>query len=146
MSIIYVVEFAEWIEAKFLEWRKDRYGRGTSVAEFAKQFGVSQQLMSDWMKKGGKKPRTAKYINALAAIYGNEVYAVLGLTPPGKDDYSNLPPDVRLAVEEVNRELAARGIGAESPEAEKITIAIFAKYGWSHTSSSDVEDDDPPDR
>ncbi len=130
------VEFSEWIEKKFLEWRKDRYGKGTSVAEFAKTFGVSQQLMSSWMKKGGVEPKHTKYINALAAVYGSEVYEILGLEPPvqsGLNLPGSFPPEFKSrlesAVAEINATLAARGIVEDSPAAYALAAEIFAKHG-----------------
>ena len=76
------MEFSDWITQKFLAWRGDKIGKGSSVVEFVKLFGTTQSLMSQWMKKGGKTPQSAKYINALYSVYGEEVYKLIGLARP----------------------------------------------------------------
>lgn len=104
------MNFSDWITQKFVEWRGKRIGNSASVKEFAKLFGASQQLMSDWMKpseRGGKAPRSAKYINALAAVYGDEVYSVLGLVKPDEEIISldQLAPEDREALEAAMSEI-----------------------------------------
>jgi len=95
------VEFSDWITEKFVEWRGGRVGQSASVAEFAKLFGASQPLVSGWMKAGGKVPRAKKYINALAAVYGDEAYEVLGLSKRGGEALSidQLSEDERAGLE-----------------------------------------------
>lgn len=78
-----VVNYKEWITQKYVEWRGNAVGRERSITDFAEYIGVSQQLMNDWLNKG-KKPRSQETIGKLAAIYGDEVYGVLGGRP--KDD------------------------------------------------------------
>lgn len=93
-----VVEFSDWITQKYVEWRGDAIGRERSITEYAKYLGVSQQLMSNWMKKGGKVPRSIEMINKLVAAYGNEVYDVLGLEIPTGNaqlDTDFLPPEAQ---------------------------------------------------
>jgi SOS regulatory protein LexA len=75
-----IMEFSEWITQKFVDWRGDRIGKGSSIAEFGRQFGASQQLMSEWMKKDGKKPTSTKYVNALVRVYGDEILEILDIT------------------------------------------------------------------
>jgi len=98
------VEFSDWITGKFVKWRGERVGNSASIAEFAKQFGAPQQLVSSWMKpvaKGGKVPRAKKYINALAAVYGDEAYEVFGLSKRGGEALSidQLSEDERAGLE-----------------------------------------------
>ncbi len=76
------MEFGDWITQKFLEWRGSAYGREGTIVEFAKEVGVSEKVMSSWMKKGGKKPRSTENINKLVAKFGPEVYVILGLPVP----------------------------------------------------------------
>lgn len=76
------MDFNEWIAQKYLEWRGDAIGREGSVSAFSRWIGVPQSLMNDWLQAGGKKPTSAKTINALVARFGGEVYDVLGITPP----------------------------------------------------------------
>ena len=53
------------------------------------------------MAKGGKVPRAKKYINALAAVYGDEAYEVLGLSKRGGEALSidQLSEDERAGLE-----------------------------------------------
>jgi transcriptional regulator with XRE-family HTH domain len=76
------VSFHEWIMKKYVAWRGDAVGNERSITEFASYIGVSQQLMSNWMKPGGNVPKSKKSIDALARVYGLEVYDVLGLQRP----------------------------------------------------------------
>jgi hypothetical protein len=128
------MEFFEWFTDKFVMWRGRRYGQSASLAEFAKQFGASHQLVSEWMKKDGKVPTHAKYITALVKVYGAEVYDVLGLPHPEvRSSLDILPGEIRQAIEaaavEIGAELAAQNVSAGTPEADEITTRILEKYG-----------------
>jgi hypothetical protein len=140
IPIIECVDFSEWLTKKFIAWRGDRYGNSASVAEFAKQFGASHQLVLDWMKTGGKTPKSKKYIDALEKVYGKEVYDVLGLPRPPFGPLDKLPPGLRTKVEtalaEINTRYAERGITADSPEAESIANEVFTRMGLIKKSSS----------
>jgi transcriptional regulator with XRE-family HTH domain len=76
------MEFWEWMTQKYIDWRGNAVGHERTISEFAKKLGVSQSLMSQWMKRGGKVPNSAKHINSLIEEYGSEVYDVLGLPRP----------------------------------------------------------------
>jgi hypothetical protein len=97
------MEWQEWIEKKYLEWRGNSYGHDRTQEDFADYIGVSQSLMNQWMrpKKGKKtkKPTAQKTISRLVAKYGNEVYEVLGIPPPDDAEYqANLaavPPEYK---------------------------------------------------
>ncbi len=99
--------------------------------------GVSQSLMSQWMKKGGKVPRSQKYISALVKCFGDEVYEVLGLPAPESVPIEALPPAVREALLAATRELAdtlaERRIDPDSDEAEALTVSIMEKHGFKWT-------------
>ena len=127
------VKFGEWLTRKYTEWRGQRIGNSASVKEFAKLFGASQQLVSDWLN-GVKVPTSPKYINTLVDHYGDEVYEVLGLPDPLAD----LPEDIRDLVRSINRELLEQGVTSTSPDAKRITDEILAKYGFSRISKKDV--------
>jgi hypothetical protein len=132
------MEFSDWITDKYIKWRGDRFGKGSSVAEFAKNIGAPQSLMSYWMKKGGKVPTSKKHIDALIAVYGDEARQILGITSEADPArYDSYPPDLRAAFLEIDAELARLNIGAESPLAETIVTTIMARYGWSHTSTTE---------
>jgi len=78
MDTINKMEFSEWINKKFMTWRGD--SRRT-ISEFAAMIGVSQPLMSKWMKRDGPIPTSKQAIDAIAAVYP-DVYEVLGLSRP----------------------------------------------------------------
>jgi hypothetical protein len=133
------VEFSDWITRKFVEWRGDRYGKSASVKEFARLFGASQQLMSDWMRADGKVPRDAKYISALVAFYGAEAYEVLGLplpdVPVGMEEIEvdQLPPDLRDQLEAaVSRltEMLESGVDVETDEGLKQVLDTLREFGF----------------
>lgn len=80
------MEFEEWINDKFLDWRGNtRKG----VTEFSEFIGVSQQTMNGWLNNH-VIPKSHKNINQLYEKYGYEVYDTLGLprphTPLEEDD------------------------------------------------------------
>lgn len=72
------MEFWEWMNQKYIEWRGS--GRGT-ISEFADFIGVRQSVMSSWMKRGGKNPGRAN-LAKIASKLGPEVYIILKLSPP----------------------------------------------------------------
>jgi transcriptional regulator with XRE-family HTH domain len=73
-----IMEFREWMNKKYIEWRGD--SRGT-ISEFAEYIGVRQPVMSKWMNKGGTMP-DASSLAKIASKFGVEVYDVLGLPRP----------------------------------------------------------------
>jgi transcriptional regulator with XRE-family HTH domain len=142
------MEFSEWISNKFVEWRGNRIGRGSSIADFAAEFGASQPAMSRWMHLGSKPPRSAKYINALYDRYGNEILEVLGIDLPSTVDvpYDQLPPPLRAsfsaALAELNAAYAAEGVSSDSPRALEIALSVLSKHGFSITNVSEISGDD----
>ena len=58
-------------------------GKRTTLQGFADHLGVSQPLLSIWLK-GDTKPSPEK-VELLAAKLGNEIYEVLGLPKPDPD-------------------------------------------------------------
>jgi transcriptional regulator with XRE-family HTH domain len=109
-TIISPMKFSDWINRKYVEWRGNAVGHERTVTEYAEMIGVSQPLMSSWMRAEGKQPRTAETINKLVKVYGYEVYQVLGYdTPTVLDEIpSDLPPDVRQRLMEDQREFIRR--------------------------------------
>jgi transcriptional regulator with XRE-family HTH domain len=86
------MNFHEWLNKKYVDWRGNAVGQERSITEFANMIGVSQSLMTQWMQQGGKKPRTQATINKLVSAFGVEVYEVLGFQPP--DHLLEIPPDL----------------------------------------------------
>lgn len=130
------MDFHDWINQKFVEWRgKTR----KTVTDFAAYVGVSQQVMTGWMKPGGTLP-SPNNIKKLVKRFGLETYDVLDLQRPGERISRNqLPPAFRdrldRAEADVNAELARRGLTGEMPEAERITIEIFERYGFKYIAT-----------
>ena len=144
MQICYnvVVEFSEWITDKYIQWRGKSIHNDKSIAKFAKMLGVSQQMMSEWMKPHGMIPKHKKNIDALIKVYGNEVYEVLHLEPPPDQiNWSSFPSGLRSrlqpAMEEFESICRSKGILVESPEADTLLTEIFKKYGFSRTTSTE---------
>jgi transcriptional regulator with XRE-family HTH domain len=125
--------FSTWMNNKFLDWQKEKGSRQT-LSEFAEYLGVPQSNMSSWVN-GRYKPGT-KYIPILAEYFGDEIYNVLGLKSPSKEEISisKLPTDVRerlhSAITEINETLLVKGLDPESIEAAHIVEQIFEKHGF----------------
>lgn len=94
------MEFSDWLTRKYVSWRGEATGHDRSISEFAEWVGVSQPLMSAWMKQKGKTPRSPKTINKLVEKFGGEVYDVLGLASPGETDIHQLPTRLRAKVDQ----------------------------------------------
>jgi hypothetical protein len=75
--------FKAWINKKYLEYRGDAIGNERSETKFALLIGVTQQTMHSWLHKGAV-PKSMVTIRKLVAYYGEEVYAVLEIGPPGR--------------------------------------------------------------
>lgn len=114
----WVVDFNEWMSAKYREWRGDAIGRDRTMTEFAEYIGVSQQLMSDWTKQGGKTPKSLKTISKLFAVYGDEIWEVV--ERPDDPDlarmmaaYYSLPADTRKILADKVVQWALEILGAK---------------------------------
>jgi len=131
------MEFNDWINQKYREFRGDAIGHERTQKEFAEWIGVSSSLLTYWRKKNGKKPKQKNTIDKLIKRFGPEVYDVLGLTQTDTIPLDQLPRAVRdrltTAVYEVNLELGSRGLSGDSPESEDIVIEIFEKHGFKYT-------------
>lgn len=136
-----MMEFSEWITKKYLEWRGDKIGNDGSLAEYGKMFNATHQVISLWMnKEKGIKPRSHKYIHALAAIYGDEVYDVLGLERVESAlPIDRIPPDTRerlgRAIKEIADTLASMQIDPSSEQASRLSDEIMARHGWTRTDT-----------
>ncbi len=96
----------------------------------------------------GKKMPGVKTIAKFAKLYGDEIYEAAGLPALQSDaasPFDALPPDMARALElataEVNRTLEQRSLTGSSPEAERITIEIFEKFGFKYVRTEEVEEE-----
>ena len=71
--------FNEWITQKYIQWRGNAFGREKTISDFAEYIGVSQSLMSRWMKPGGNVPSSQDAISKLFDKYKIEIYDILGI-------------------------------------------------------------------
>lgn len=71
--------FSEWLEQKYLEYQIDQ-GRRVTLGEFAEALGISQGLLSHYLK-GIRKPRIST-VHKLAEVLGAEIYTILGYQRP----------------------------------------------------------------
>ena len=131
-----LMDFSDWITQKYVEWRGSAIGNSRSITQFSAWIGVSQQLMSEWMKQSGKVPKHKKTIDRLVNRFGIEVYDVLGI--PDKDRrfilLDQLPSSLRSRIEaamnEINTRFEEEEVDdPESTEAERIAVEVMAKYG-----------------
>ena len=77
-----MTEFSDWLTNKYVEWRGPAMGHEKTIKEFAKYIGVSQPLLSMWMKKDGKIPTDPKNVAKLIYRFGVEIYNILGFYAP----------------------------------------------------------------
>lgn len=71
--------FPEYLEKKYLEWQNS-LGRRKTVEEFAAWLGVSRPLMTMWLN--GKRRPGVENLKLLSAVFGNEIYDILGIERP----------------------------------------------------------------
>jgi transcriptional regulator with XRE-family HTH domain len=71
--------FSEWLEQKYLEYQIEQ-SRRVTLGEFAEALGISQGLLSHYLK-GIRKPRIST-VHKLAEVLGPELYTILGYQRP----------------------------------------------------------------
>lgn len=131
------MKFSDWINQKYIEKRGNTR---LTISEFAEFVGVSQSLMSQWMKPDGKIP-SSQNIAKIAETLGADVYDVLGLVKPPSTRHQvtpeefieHLPPTQRGAFLEAGTEAAAEikrlGIAPSSIEAMEILKQAMVRHG-----------------
>lgn len=130
---------SDWLNKEFLKWERKTGGRQTYKA-FAEYLGVKYTTFSSWMNQGAEPG--GDNVRRIAEKLGNEIYILLGVEPPPPSiSLESFPLEFRALLEraanEVDRELARRKITGEDPEAERIVIEIFEKYGLKYTETKD---------
>ena len=111
-----------------------------TVADFAREIGVSQPLMSQWMAKNGKIPRNQESINKLVKYFGDGIYSVLGYPEPS-DPIDGLPLPLQSVARELREKVAEYGVSGDSPEAETLLDEIMQKHGYSKIETTSPDGD-----
>jgi len=137
------MEFKEWITSKFLDYER-QIGQRATITQFADHIGVAQSVLSQWMN-GTRSPGNKKSIEKLAAVFGPEVYEVVGKSSTvfNYDPISEAPPEIKskfsaalAAANQRYREAAEAGTKLSESEAAQILVESMAKYGFSNRSTS----------
>jgi hypothetical protein len=128
------MEFKDWINKKFVEWRGEtRLG----ITDYSNYIGVSQQTMSSWMN--GVIPKAPHNVLKLAEKYGDEIYD-FGI-PRSETPLSAFPPGIRRRLRDAQKEiettLRERNLTGDSPDAERLAIEIMEKHGFKYTLTED---------
>lgn len=133
----YAVNFREFLNRKYLEWRANKIGAAGSISSWGREMGVSPQVLNGWMNRGSV-PR-AESIAKLTNYLGPEVYGVLGLDDI--DDLSlggallakGIPPEwvdnLEAALDEAQRQATVKGVEIDSPEGISITRSALLEFG-----------------
>lgn len=133
----------KWMENQFLKWQME-HGR-SSLESFAKYLGISRGYVSQIMNGMRTSMSHERALQIAERLDNYSILDILGYALPGeKIPRNQLPPDLRerldCAEEEVNRIFSDRGLTGEMPEAERVAIEIFEKWGFKYISTSDEED------
>ena len=73
------IPFSEWLEQKYLHYQMEN-NRRITLGEFAEALGISQGLLSHYLK-GIRKPRIGT-VHKLSEVLGPEIYTILGYQRP----------------------------------------------------------------
>lgn len=106
------------------------------VSDFANYLDFPQSQISQYLKRGGKVPKSIAVIDKLAKKLGPKVYVVLGHPVPDVP-FDLLPEPLRSISREVRETLAKYTLSGDSPETGKIMDEIMKKYGYELISTED---------
>lgn len=73
-------EVSDWLEQKFLEWRASNRNRRAGVTQFAEYLGLSRDVLNSYLSRGSKPD--GENLEKIAGKLGDEIYALVGKTPP----------------------------------------------------------------
>lgn len=136
-SVVITNPWKDYITSKYLYWRADKVGRAGSAAAFAREIGITPQLLSAWMNKG-QVPTDQETINLLVKYFGFEVYDFIGLSRPA-ESLEVFPPEVRAVLESAMTKIVAGGFDADSLQAQSIVDEAIIALGYKRISSLDNE-------
>lgn len=117
----------KFINNAYIEFRGDTR---KTISDFAEWLGLPQAQLSQYMKLGGKVPRSQSVIAKFVNKYGSVIYDVLEYPRPD-DSLDSLPEPLRSISRELRETLAEYKVAADSPEGGKILDEIMKKHGYS---------------
>jgi hypothetical protein len=121
----------KFINDAYIEFRGDTR---RTISDFAEWLDLPQAQLSQYMKLGGKVPRSQTVITKFVTKYGSIIYDVLEFPRPD-DSLDSLPEPLRSISKEVKETLAEYKVAGDSPEAEKLVDEIMKKYGYNSNST-----------
>jgi len=137
------MKYNDWLMGKFNSWEKET-GKRQSFSAFSRYLGVKQSSLSQWL--AGNYPPTGENVEKIAQKCGDEIYEVLGLISPRREedvDISSLPDELqirfRTAMKEIDDVLNERGLISGSTEGLLIIRKTFGKYGFTITTKEKSE-------
>lgn len=71
---------AEWLEAKYREWRAEQPSMKAGIGRFAEYLGISPDSLNTYLSRGSSP--TGENLEKIAARLGPEIYDLLGLVRP----------------------------------------------------------------
>ena len=76
------MNFHDWINIKFSEWRGESSGRKGSITEYARWLGIPYKSLHQYINKPWTAPKSKQIIDQLVKKYNQEVYDILNIPPP----------------------------------------------------------------
>ncbi len=132
-------KLSAFMNKHFRQW-EDLQGSKQPVTAFARWLNMNQVTVNRYMN-GDSEPE-GDNLRQLARKLGPEIYEVLGREVPAdleSPDLSELPESLRerleSAIVETRDAYHARKISLDDPEAEKIAISIFERFGFKYNST-----------
>lgn len=119
-------KWTEFINKAYIEFRGDTR---KTISDFADWLDLPQGQLSQYMRTGGKVPRSQSVVGKFVKRYGNTIYDVLGFPVPG-DPLHLMPEPLRSISLEIRDTLMAKQIPADSPEAGVVMDEILKKHGF----------------
>ena len=128
---------SEWLEQKYASWEQAQGGR-QSYYLFARYLDVSHTALAQWLN--GISEPAGDDLAKLAGKLGSEIFRLAGSSPaaspsplvPGPS--SHLPSALRQrladAIQECEQVITSQKLDPESPEAKRLAVKIFDKWGF----------------
>lgn len=115
---------SEWLEAKYIEWRKKQTTRKATIEQFAEAIGISRSDYNNYTLRG-TKPK-GEDLERIGEVLGYEIYDLLGLERPDpwvkrmEKLFDGLSPEARDKAEAFIRKLAGEAAHDKAEKADKL--------------------------